>query len=45
MKASRFFSFLLLLFVVALVIYVVSTPKTNAIPLTGIVTGNDVIVS
>jgi len=33
------------LFVVALVIYVVSTPKTNAIPLTGIVTGNDVIVS
>ena len=45
MKVSRFFFFLLALFVIALVIYLVSTPRAGAIPLTGIVTGNDVIVS
>ncbi len=45
MKASRFFAFLSVLFVIALISYLLSTPSTNVIRLTGIVTGNDVIVS
>ncbi|HVA94254.1 MAG TPA: efflux RND transporter periplasmic adaptor subunit [Candidatus Dormibacteraeota bacterium] len=45
MKISRFFIFLSALFVLALVIYLVSTPHGDEIPLTGIVTGTDVIVS
>lgn len=45
MKISKFFMFVGILFVVALVVYLATTPHGNAIPLTGIVTGNDVIVS
>jgi HlyD family secretion protein len=45
MKVSRFFIFLLVLFVVALVIYVFTTPSNKGVELTGVVTGNDVIVS
>ena len=45
MKFSKFFVFVGALFVVALVIYFATTPRGNDIPLTGIVTGNDVIVS
>jgi len=45
MKVSRFFFFLLGLFFVALIIYVLTTPSTKDIQLTGIVTGTDEIVS
>jgi len=45
MKVSRFFFFLIGLFGVALVIYVITTPSTKVIQLTGIVTGTDAIVS
>jgi HlyD family secretion protein len=45
MKISKFFTFVGVLFVVALVIYLTTTPNGSEIPLTGIVTGNDVIVS
>src|ERR1017187_4178378 len=45
MKISRFFVFVGMLFVVALVVYLTTTPRAKEIPLTGIVTGNDVIVS
>jgi HlyD family secretion protein len=45
MKISRFFIFVGALFVLALVVYLASTPHGSEIPLTGIVTGTDVIVS
>jgi HlyD family secretion protein len=45
MNITRFFIFLGFVFVIALVIYVTTTPKGNDIALTGIVTGNEVIVS
>jgi multidrug resistance efflux pump len=45
MKVSKFFIFLLVLFVIAGVIYFFSTPRGNEIQLTGIVTGTEVIVS
>ena len=45
MKFSKFFVFVGALFVLALVSYFVSTPSGSEIPLTGIVTGTDVIVS
>ena len=45
MKVSRFFFFLIGLFCIALVIYVLTTPSTKEIQLTGIITGTDVIVS
>jgi HlyD family secretion protein len=45
MKLSKFFMFVGALFVVALILYLTTTPRGNEIPLTGIVTGNDVIVS
>ena len=45
MKVSRFFFFLIGLFGVALVIYLITTPSTKEIQLTGIVTGTDAIVS
>ena len=45
MKLSRFFIFLGGLFAISIVIYLTTTPRGNEIPLTGIVTGNDVIVS
>ena len=45
MKISKFFMFVTILFVIALVVYLTTTPRGNEIPLTGIVTGTDVIVS
>ena len=45
MKISKFFVFVGVLFAVAVVIYLTTTPRGREIPLTGIVTGNDVIVS
>ena len=45
MKISRFFFFLVFLFVVALVVYLLTTPRGNEVQLTGIVMGTDAIVS
>jgi multidrug resistance efflux pump len=45
MKMSKFFVFVGVVFVISLIVYVTTTPKGKEIPLTGIVTGNDVIVS
>ena len=45
MKISKFFVFVGVLFAISVVVYVTTTPKGSEIPLTGIVTGNDVIVS
>src|SRR5690242_16228001 len=45
MKVSRFFFFLAGLFCVALVIYVLTTPSSKEIQLTGIINGTDAIVS
>lgn len=45
MKVSRFFFFLMGLFCVAVVIYLITTPSTKDIQLTGIITGTDAIVS
>ena len=45
MKVSRFFVFLGVLFCIALVIYVLTTPSSKEIQLTGIITGTDAIVS
>ncbi|MBZ5698899.1 MAG: efflux RND transporter periplasmic adaptor subunit [Acidobacteriia bacterium] len=45
MNISKFFIFVGVLFLVALAAYLATTPRGKEIPLTGIVTGNDVIVS
>jgi HlyD family secretion protein len=45
MKVSKFFILLGILFFVALGVYLLTTPHEAEIPLTGVVTGNDVIVS
>jgi len=45
MSFSRFFLFLGAVFLAAVVIYVATVPREKEIPLTGIVTGNEVIVS
>ncbi len=45
MKVSRFFMMVGVLFLIALVLYLSTTSHGNDIPLTGIVAGNDVIVS
>ncbi len=45
MTISRFFMFLGVIFLIALVVYVASTPKAAEIPLVGIITGKDVVVS
>lgn len=45
MNISKFFIFVAVLFLVALVSFLVTTPRGSEIPMTGIVTGNDVIVS
>jgi HlyD family secretion protein len=42
---SRFFIFLLVLFGIALTVYILTTPSSKQIQLTGIVTGTDEIVS
>ena len=45
MKFSKFFAFVGVLFAVSVVVYLATTPRGAGIPLTGIVTGNDVIAS
>lgn len=42
---SKFFVFVGVLFGVSVIVYLTTTPRGKEIPLTGIVTGNDVIVS
>ena len=43
MKVSRFFFVLIFLFLVALVIYFLTTPSMKEVQFTGIITGNDII--
>ena len=43
MKVSRFFFVLIFLFLIALVIYFVTTPSMKEVQFTGIITGNDII--
>jgi multidrug resistance efflux pump len=45
MKLSKFFVLVGVLFAISVVVYLTTTPRGKEIPLTGIVTGNDVIVS
>ena len=45
MKMSKFFVFVGVLFAIAAIVYLATTPRGAEIPLTGIVTGNDVIVA
>ncbi len=45
MTISRFFAFLGVIFLISLVVYLVSTPRGAEIPLVGVVTGKEVIVS
>ena len=45
MKMSKFFVFVGVLFAIAVTVYLTTTPRGKEIPLTGIVAGNDVIVS
>ncbi len=45
MKVFRFYIFLGLIFLISLGVYLFSTPRGGQIPLTGIVTGNEVLVS
>jgi multidrug resistance efflux pump len=45
MKVSRFFLFLLVIFGIAVLVYIFTTPRTGAIRLTGIIMGNDYVVS
>jgi HlyD family secretion protein len=45
MTGRKFWGFLGVVFLIALVIYIATTPKGSDIPLIGVVDGNDVIVS
>ena len=45
MKIARFFVVLLVIFVIALLMYVLTTPSTKNIQFTGIIMGNDYIAS
>jgi multidrug resistance efflux pump len=45
MKLSKFFVIVGMLFAISVIVYLTTTPRGKEIPLTGIVTGNDVIVS
>jgi len=45
MNISRFFVFIGIVFVIALAVYIFTTPKGTDIALIGVVTGNEVIVS
>src|ERR1700721_2215342 len=45
MKMSKFFVFVGVLFAISVIVYLTTTPRGTEIPLTGIVTGTDVIVS
>jgi multidrug resistance efflux pump len=44
MKLYKFFIFVGVLFAISLIVYLTTTPRGKEIPLTGIITGNDVIV-
>src|SRR5580658_6590313 len=45
MTGKKFIILLLIVFTIAVVIYVSTTPRGSEIPLTGVVDGNEVIVS
>ena len=45
MKVARFFIFLFVIFIIALLVYVFTTPSSNEIQFTGIIMGNDYIAS
>lgn len=45
MKLGRFFVFLFVIFIAALLVYLLTTPSTKAIQFTGIIMGNDYIAS
>lgn len=45
MKVARFFIFLLVIFIIALLVYVFTTPSRKEIQFTGIIMGNDYIAS
>ena len=45
MSGVKFLRFLVVIFIVALIVYYVSTPRGNNIPLIGVMDGNEVIVS
>jgi len=45
MTGRKFFTFMGLVFILALVIYFLSTPRGSEIPLIGVVDGNEVIIS
>ncbi len=45
MTGRKFLAVIGIIFLVAILVYVFTTPKGNAIPLTGVVDGNEVIVS
>ena len=45
MKVSRFFVFLMVIFVIAVLVYVLTTPSSKQMQLTGIIMGNDYIAS
>jgi HlyD family secretion protein len=45
MTGKKFIRFILMIFVVAAIAYYFTTPSTRTIPLTGVVDGNEVIVS
>jgi HlyD family secretion protein len=45
MKVSRFFFFLSVIFAIAVLVYIFTTPRTSVIRLTGIIMGNDYTVS
>ena len=45
MTGKRFFIFLGMVFVVSLLVFLFTTPRGSAIPLIGVVDGNEVIVS
>jgi HlyD family secretion protein len=45
MNGRKFFGFLGVLFLVALVVYLMSTPRSKDMPLIGVIDGNEVIVS
>jgi HlyD family secretion protein len=45
MKVARFFIFLLVIFFIALIVYIFTTPNTSEIQFTGIIMGNDYMAS
>jgi HlyD family secretion protein len=45
MRGRKFIGFIVVVFVIALVVYLLTSPRGNEIPLIGVVDGNEVIVS